>query len=277
MNYRILTVLLCLALMAGRVSASGPLKNADEERINSLIEQMTLEEKVRFCYGCDMGFAGLDRLDIPVVPCCDGPRGPNANAATDVEFQFPFGFKELEGIHSRTDFDLGNHQKFSGKKIQYFDPETGESYVPYVIETSIGVDRMVLAVLSHSYKEEKLENGETRVVLGIPAPLAPVKAAVLPLLKNNEDLVNLAQSIMDDLKYDFNCQYDEKDSIGKRYRRQDAIGTPFCITVDHDSLQDNCVTVRERDTMTQKRVPIAELRSIIDKEVNMNNLLRNLK
>ena len=200
-----------------------------------------------------------------------------ANAATDVEFQFPFGFKELEGIHSRTDFDLGNHQKFSGKKIQYFDPETGESYVPYVIETSIGVDRMVLAVLSHSYKEEKLENGETRVVLSIPAPLAPVKAAVLPLLKNNEDLVNLAQSIMDDLKYDFNCQYDEKDSIGKRYRRQDAIGTPFCITVDHDSLQDNCVTVRERDTMTQKRVPIAELRSIIDKEVNMNNLLRNLK
>ncbi|MGN1216163.1 MAG: glycine--tRNA ligase, partial [Candidatus Cryptobacteroides sp.] len=200
-----------------------------------------------------------------------------ANAATDIEFQFPFGFKELEGIHSRTDFDLGNHQKFSGKKIQYFDPETGESYVPYVIETSIGVDRMVLAVLSHSYKEETLENGETRVVLGIPAPLAPVKAAVMPLVKNNEALVNLAQSIMDDLKFDFNFQYDEKDSIGKRYRRQDAIGTPFCITVDHDSLEDNCVTIRERDTMTQKRVPIAELRSIIDKEVNMNNLLRNLK
>ena len=199
-----------------------------------------------------------------------------ANAATDVEFRFPFGFKELEGIHSRTNFDLGNHQKYSGKKIQYFDPETGESYTPYVVETSIGVDRMVLAVLSHSYKEEQLENGESRVVLSIPAPLAPVKAAVLPLLKNNEELTNLAQKIMDDLKYDFNCQYDEKDSIGKRYRRQDAIGTPFCITVDHESLEDNCVTVRDRDTMQQQRVPIAEIRALIDKKVNLNNLLRNL-
>ena len=199
-----------------------------------------------------------------------------ANAATDIEFQFPFGFKELEGIHSRTNFDLGNHQKFSGKKIQYFDPELGESYTPYVIETSIGVDRMVLAVLSNSFKEEQLENGESRVVLSIPAPIAPIKAAVMPLVMNNEDLVNLAQDIMNDLKFDFNCQYDEKDSIGKRYRRQDAIGTPFCITVDHESLEDHCVTVRERDTMEQVRVPIADLRALIDKKVNMNNLLRNL-
>ena len=198
-----------------------------------------------------------------------------ANAATDIEFQFPFGFKELEGIHSRTNFDLGNHQKFSGKKIQYFDPEAGESYTPYVVETSIGVDRMVLAVLSHSYKEEQLENGESRVVLSIPAPIAPVKAAVMPLVKK-DGLPELAQKIMDDLKFDFNCQYDEKDSIGKRYRRQDAIGTPFCITVDHDSLEDNCVTVRDRDTMQQERVPIAELRALIDRKVNLNNLLRNL-
>ncbi len=198
-----------------------------------------------------------------------------ANAATDIEFNFPFGFKELEGIHSRTDFDLGNHQRLSGKKIQYFDPETNESYVPYCVETSIGVDRMFLAVLSHSYKVEQLENGESRVVLSIPAPLAPVKCAVLPLI-NKDGLPEKAQEVMNELKFDFNCQYDPKDSIGKRYRRQDAIGTPFCVTIDHDTLNDNCVTIRERDTMTQRRVPIAELRSVIDKEVNMNNLLRNL-
>ena len=198
-----------------------------------------------------------------------------ANAATDIEFNFPFGFKELEGVHSRTDFDLGNHQKFSGKKIQYFDPETNENYTPYVVETSIGVDRMVLAVLSHSFKEETLENGEKRVVMSIPAPIAPVKAAVLPLVKK-DGLPELAQTIMDALKYDFNCQYEEKDSIGKRYRRQDAIGTPFCITVDHESLNDHCVTLRDRDTMQQERVPIEKLRSIIDEKVNMNNLLRKL-
>ncbi len=198
-----------------------------------------------------------------------------ANAATDIEFNFPFGFKELEGIHSRTDFDLSQHQKFSGKKIQYFDSETGESFVPYVIETSIGVDRMVLAVLSHSYREEQLDNGESRVVLSIPAPLAPVKVAVLPLIKK-DGLPELAQKIMNDLKFDFNCQYDEKDSIGKRYRRQDAIGTPFCVTVDHDSLSDGCVTIRHRDSMLQDRVKIEDLKSIIDKEVNIKNLLYKL-
>ena len=198
-----------------------------------------------------------------------------ANAATDIEFRFPFGFKELEGIHSRTDFDLGNHQKFSGKKIQYFDPELGENYVPYVVETSIGVDRMVLAVLSHSYKEEQLDNGESRVVLSIPAPLAPVKVAVLPLIKK-DGLPELAREIMDSLKFDFNCQYDEKDSIGKRYRRQDAIGTPFCVTVDHESLNDRCVTIRHRDTMEQQRVKIEDLHDIISKEVSLSNLLRKL-
>ena len=199
-----------------------------------------------------------------------------ANAATDIEFRFPFGFKELEGIHSRTDFDLGNHQKFSGKKIQYFDPELGENYVPYVVETSIGVDRMFLAVLSNSYKEEQLENGESRVVLSIPAPLAPVKVAVLPLVKK-DGLPELAREIMDELKYDFNCQYDEKDSIGKRYRRQDAIGTPFCVTIDHDSLNDRCVTIRHRDSMEQQRVKIEDLHSIISKEVNLSNILKKLK
>ena len=198
-----------------------------------------------------------------------------ANAATDIEFNFPFGFKELEGIHSRTDFDLGNHAKLSGKKIQYYDPETGESYTPYCVETSIGVYRMFLAVLSHAYTVEELEGGESRVVLRIPAPLAPIKVAVLPLLKK-DGLPELAQKVVDEIKYDFNYQYDEKDSIGKRYRRQDAIGTPFCVTVDHDSLKDNCVTVRDRDTMEQVRVPISELRAMIDKKVNMSNLLRGL-
>ena len=198
-----------------------------------------------------------------------------ANAATDIEFHFPFGFKELEGIHSRTDFDLGNHQKLSGKKIQYYDPETGESYVPYCVETSIGVDRMFLAVLSHSYKQEALENGETRVVLSIPAPLAPVKVAILPLVKK-DGLPEKAQEVVDLLKYDFAYQYDEKDSIGKRYRRQDAVGTPFCVTIDHDTLADGTVTLRDRDSMDQTRVKIEDLPAIIGAKVNMSNLLRGL-
>ena len=198
-----------------------------------------------------------------------------ANAATDIEFNFPFGFKELEGIHSRTNFDLGNHQKFSGKKIEYFDPEENTSYTPYVIETSIGVDRMCLAVLAHSYTVEKLENGEERVVMKIPAPLAPIKVAVMPLVKK-DGLPEMAQKVVDLLKYDFSYQYDEKDSIGKRYRRQDAIGTPFCVTIDHDTLTDGCVTVRDRDTMTQERVKISELRALIDSKVSLTNLLRNL-
>ena len=198
-----------------------------------------------------------------------------ANAATDIEFEFPFGFKELEGIHSRTDFDLGNHQKFSGRKIQYFDPETGESYTPYVVETSIGLDRMFLAVLSAAYCEEKLENGEERVVLRIPPVLAPVKLAVLPLVKK-DGLPEIARDIIDDLKFDFNCQYDEKDSIGKRYRRQDAIGTPFCITVDHQTKEDNCVTIRDRDTMSQERIPVAEVGRIIRERTDFKTVMKKL-
>ena len=198
-----------------------------------------------------------------------------ANAATDIEFNFPFGFKEVEGIHSRTDFDLSQHQKFSGRKIQYFDAETGESYVPYVVETSIGVDRMILQILSAAYCEEKLEGGEERVVLRIPAQLAPVKAAVLPLLKK-DGLPELGRKIVDMLKFDFNVQYDEKDSIGKRYRRQDAIGTPFCITVDHQSLEDGTVTVRHRDSMQQSRVPVEKLHSIINEQVSLRSLFEKL-
>ena len=198
-----------------------------------------------------------------------------ANAATDIEYNFPFGFKEVEGIHSRTDFDLGNHQKFSGKKIQYFDPETGESYVPYVVETSIGVDRMFLQVMSAAYTEEQLDGGDTRVVLRLPAALAPVKVAVLPLVKK-DGMPEKAQEIVDLLKYDYNIVYDEKDSVGKRYRRQDAIGTPFCVTVDGQTLEDGTVTVRHRDTMQQERVAISALHAMVDEECSYRKLFRKL-
>tara|TARA_B100001113_G_scaffold338731_1_gene321192 strand:+ start:71 stop:1606 length:1536 start_codon:yes stop_codon:yes gene_type:complete len=195
-----------------------------------------------------------------------------ANAAADIEFKFPFGFKELEGIHSRTDFDLKAHQKYSGKKLQYFDSEIGKNYVPYVIETSIGLDRMFLAILSHSYNEEKTDAGDSRIVLKIPAFLSPIKAAILPLTKK-DGMPEKAKEIIKSLHVDFNCQYEEKDSIGKRYRRQDAIGTPLCITVDHQTLEDNTVTLRDRDSMNQKRVSIKKLHSIISKKVDMVNYL----
>ena len=199
-----------------------------------------------------------------------------ANAATDIEFLMPFGFKEVEGIHSRTDFDLSQHEKFSGKGIKYFDPELNKSYVPYVVETSIGIDRMFLSIMSGAYTEEKLENGDTRVVLKLPAALAPVKLAVLPLVKK-DGLPEKAREIINSLKFEFNCQYDEKDSIGKRYRRQDAIGTPYCITVDHDTLEDNCVTLRNRDTMEQERVAIDQLGSILGERVSITSLLKKLQ
>ncbi|MES2836113.1 MAG: glycine--tRNA ligase [Bacteroidota bacterium] len=198
-----------------------------------------------------------------------------ANAACDIEFQFPFGFKELEGIHSRTDFDLKQHEQFSGKKLQYFDPELNQNYVPYVVETSVGLDRMFLAVFSSAFTEEKLEDGTERVVLNLPAFLAPYKLAVLPLVKK-DGLPEKAREIMDKLKFDFLCQYDDKDSIGKRYRRQDAIGTPFCITIDHETLVDNAVTIRHRDTMQQERISIDKLAQIITEKTSINEVLKSL-
>jgi len=198
-----------------------------------------------------------------------------ADAASDIEFNFPFGFKELEGIHSRTDFDLKAHEEYSGKKLQYFDHEDNTSYTPYVVETSIGLDRMFLAVFSHSLVEEELENNTTRTVLKLPAVLAPTKAAVFPLLKK-DGLPEVARQIIEDLKWDFNVFYDEKDAVGKRYRRQDAAGTPFCITVDHETLENNSVTIRHRDTMEQQRVDISELKEIINQEVDAKNWLTNM-
>ena len=198
-----------------------------------------------------------------------------ANAAADIEFNFPFGFKELEGIHSRTDFDLKAHEKFSGRKLQYFDPELNENYVPYVVETSVGLDRMFLAVFATSLKEETLEDGSTRTVLKLPSVLAPTKAAILPLVKK-DGLPDIAKKIIDDLKWDFSVAYDEKDAVGRRYRRQDALGTPFCITVDHQTIEDETVTIRHRDTMKQDRVKITELKDIIENEVSMKNWLMKM-
>jgi len=194
-----------------------------------------------------------------------------ADAACDIEFDFPMGFKELEGIHSRTDFDLKSHEKFSGKKLRFFDPETKESFVPYVVETSIGLDRMFLAVLSQSFKEEDLGEGNTRTVLRLPYALSPVKVAVLPLVKK-DGLPEKAREILSKIRLNHNCQYDDKDGIGRRYRRQDAIGTPLCITIDHDSLNDDAVTVRERDGMTQERVAISDLPAYVEERVGMATL-----
>ncbi len=199
-----------------------------------------------------------------------------ANAASDIEFNFPFGFKELEGIHSRTDFDLKAHEEHSGKKLQYFDHEVNKSYVPYVIETSIGLDRMFLAVFSTALQNEVLEDGSERIVLKLPVILAPTKAAILPLVKK-DGLPEIARKIIEDLKYDFNVIYDEKDAIGRRYRRQDAVGTPFCITVDHETKNDETVTIRYRDSMEQKRVKIKELKAIISKEVSMGDWLHKME
>ncbi|PQJ16386.1 glycine--tRNA ligase [Aureicoccus marinus] len=199
-----------------------------------------------------------------------------ADAAADIEFRFPFGFKELEGIHSRTDFDLSSHEEYSGKKLQYFDPESKESYVPYVVETSIGLDRMFLAVFSNSLQEEELEEGNSRTVLRLPAVLAPFKVAILPLLKR-DGLPELAKEIVDDLKWDMAVTYDEKDAVGRRYRRQDANGTPFCITVDHQSLEDKTVTIRHRDSMKQERVALSDIKAIILQEVAVSNWLKRLQ
>jgi glycyl-tRNA synthetase len=193
-----------------------------------------------------------------------------ADAACDIEYEFPFGFKEVEGIHSRTDFDLKNHQEYSKKKMQYFDSEINQNYIPYVIETSIGLDRTILMMLSEAYAEEDLSTAEkqdSRMVLRFPTKIAPMKLAVLPLVKK-DGLSEIARTIMDDCKSHFRCFYEEKDTIGKRYRRMDAIGTPFCVTVDQQTKQDNTVTIRYRDTMQQERIPADKVREIVLKEIN---------
>lgn len=203
-----------------------------------------------------------------------------ANAAVDIQFEFPFGFRELEGIHSRTDFDLSQHQELSGKKLQYFDPELNENYVPYVLETSIGCDRMFLSQISNALMEETVPDADgkdsTRIVMKLNPALAPIKCAILPLLKNKEELTSKATEVYESLKFDFNCQYDEKDAIGRRYRRQDAIGTPYCVTIDFDTLEDDTVTIRDRDTLEQVRVKISELKNVIGEKVSMHRLLEKI-
>lgn len=188
-----------------------------------------------------------------------------ADAACDIEYDFPMGFKEVEGIHSRTDFDLKNHQQYSGKKLTYFDTELNQHYIPYVVETSIGLDRTIMMVLSEAYEEQDLSEGDkqdSRVVLKFPAMLAPIKLAVLPLTKK-DGLPELARQLIDECKPHFKCFYEEKDSIGKRYRRQDAIGTPFCVTIDHQTKEDGTVTIRHRDSMEQERVALADIKKLV--------------
>jgi len=199
-----------------------------------------------------------------------------ANAACDIQFNFPMGFKELEGIHSRTDFDLKSHEKYSGKKLQYFDTEANQSFIPYVVETSIGLDRLFLATLSNAYRNEKLEDGSDRVVLSLPHALAPHKVAVLPLVKK-DGLPEKAEAIVKELKFEFSSYYEDKDTIGKRYRRMDAIGTPYCVTVDHQTLTDNTVTLRDRDTMKQERIAIADISKRLATTCTMQALLRKIE
>ncbi|OQP58640.1 glycine--tRNA ligase [Niastella populi] len=192
-----------------------------------------------------------------------------ADAACDIEYEFPIGFKELEGIHSRTDFDLKNHQLYSKKKMQYFDPEINQNYIPYVLETSVGLDRTFMMVISEAYTEEDLstpEKQDSRVVLKLPPKLAPIKLAVLPLLKK-DGLPEIARQIMNSCKPHFRCFYEEKDAIGRRYRRMDAIGTPFCVTIDHQTKEDNTVTIRYRDSMQQERIPLAQIKELIEKHI----------
>ncbi len=201
-----------------------------------------------------------------------------ANAAVDIQYDFPFGFKELEGIHSRTNFDLTSHQELSGKKLQYFDPEMNENYVPFVVETSIGCDRMFLALMSQAFTEENVPDADgqesQRIVLKLHPAIAPIKCAVLPLVKNKPELVQQAKQIFNDLKFSFQCQYDDKDAIGRRYRRQDAIGTPFCVTVDFETMSDHSVTIRERDSLLQERVLIKDLANLISDKIAWQNLFK---
>lgn len=194
-----------------------------------------------------------------------------ANAAVDVEYEFPIGFKEVEGIHSRTDYDLSRHQQFSGKKLQYFDSEINKNYVPYVVETSVGLDRTLMMVLSESFTEEEVPTADpaktdTRSVMKFPAALAPIKLAILPLTKK-QGLPEIARKLMDECKPHFHCWYEEKDSIGKRYRRQDAIGTPFCVTIDHQTKEDETVTIRYRDTLKQDRIRLSQVKDMVQQAI----------
>jgi len=194
-----------------------------------------------------------------------------ADMACDIEYDFPMGFKEVEGVHSRTDFDLKQHQQYSGKKLTYFDTDINQHYVPYVIETSIGLDRAVMMVLSEAHIEEDLsteDKQDSRVVLKFPPMLAPIKLAVLPLTKK-DGLPEIARELLTECKPHFKCFYEEKDAIGKRYRRMDALGTPFCITIDHQTKEDNTVTIRYRDSMLQERIALADVKNLIIEKTKM--------
>lgn len=209
---------------------------------------------------------GIRPENLRTAPHPDDKLAHYARAAADVQYKFPIGWQEVEGIHNRTDFDLGRHQEYSGKKMEYFDTASNERYIPYVIETSIGLDRCTMMVLCDAYTEEQVGENDTRTVLKMHPALAPIKAGIFPLVKKPE-LMEMASKIKEDLSEDFKVQFDEKGSIGKRYRRQDEAGTPFCITVDFDGLEDGTVTLRNRDSMEQERVNASELSAILRKSM----------
>lgn len=214
---------------------------------------------------------GFSKDDITLTP--HDQLAHYANAAIDIEYQYPFGLKEMEGIHSRTDFDLSRHQEYSGKKMQYYDPDRQAHYIPYVVETALGLDRLVLAMLAKAYEVEAMEDGNSREVLRLPAPIAPFKVAILPLVRK-DGLPGIARDIYQELKYHFNCHYEEKDAIGKRYRRMDAIGTPYCLTIDHQTQEDHTVTLRYRDSMEQKRIHINDLLNEMQHLVQLETLVK---
>ncbi len=218
------------------------------------------ESWLEYMYGF-MDMIGLSRSKMHNHEIPDGERAFYSKRTIDMEYDFPFGQDELWAIAYRTNFDLSRHQKFSNENLEYYDQEAKRKFIPHVIEPTFGLDRTLLAVLSTAYQEETLENGESRVVLRLHKNIAPYKVAVFPLVKNKSDLVNKAMEIFDDLKTDFMCEFDDNGNIGKRYRRQDEIGTPFCVTIDYDTLEKNTVTVRDRDTMKQERISLEELKN----------------
>lgn len=220
------------------------------------------EEWVDYIHGF-MDVIGLDKKKMYDHEIPDEERAFYSKRTIDMEYQFPFGQDELWAIAYRTDYDLGRHQQYSGESMEYFDEKSGKKFIPHVIEPTFGLDRTILALIGEAYEEEQLENGETRIVLKLNPKIAPYKAAVFPLLANKENLVEKAREIYKDLKKDFTVFWDDRGNIGKRYRYQDEVGTPFCVTVDFDSLEKGDVTVRDRDTMKQERVQISALKEYL--------------
>jgi glycyl-tRNA synthetase len=222
-----------------------------------------LFETLRVEMGSWMDAVGITKSLVVEVDIPDGERAHYSKRTIDFEFQYPFGQKELFGLAYRGDYDMKCHQDVSGKELHYIDPETNEKILPHVIEPSLGVDRAMLAIMLSAYQEEEVKEGDIRTVLKLKSAIAPVQVAVFPLMKNKEELVGKAREVYESLRKSFRVEFDDNGNVGKRYRRQDEIGTPYCITVDFDTLEDDTVTVRDRDTMEQTRVKVSELQAFL--------------